>query len=510
MIVSLVLASLVSFVPQAQAAVAFNTFPISYTQLENRDFSMIDARDVSAGGSLSTSQSDHDNGVSANAGDEIEFVIYYHNSGVAEDEATNTIIKATLPGGVRQSHEVSATIDSDQTSPISSADAFRGGNIVIYLSGNAQTLEFIQGSVKHFPNRATAAQIPQNGDSLIGSGLNIGTVKGCFEFSGFVTFRARVGGQVTETRGLSIVKRVLNVSKSETIFRDSTLASPGERLRFEVRFETTGSASQNNVIARDVLPGRLTRIEGSMREGGISVSTSYESDFFGAGRNFGTLPAGISKTITFETNVAETSQFTGTTNLVNTANVRSDQISTRQDDAEVTVQLVLGTSFALRKTAFNLTKGADATTVSADPGDIIVYTLYYLNTGQTMITGAVIEDNIHDVLELAEIVNQGGALAVNSVIRWEPITVIAGSEVSRSFQVRVRAVSLFPATSDLVMVNTYGNEIRVTVRRPQVAGITPARTGPAEWLAASLAGLVTAGYWVYRRKLKVESEKLKV
>ena len=115
---------------------------------------MIDARNVSDGGSFSSSQSDHDNGVTADAGEEIEFQIYYHNSGVTEDEATNVVVRAFLPGGTRDIHEVSATIDSDQTSAISSADAFRGGNIDIHINGDAQTLQFISGSVLWFPNRS--------------------------------------------------------------------------------------------------------------------------------------------------------------------------------------------------------------------------------------------------------------------------------------------------------------------------------------------------------------------
>lgn len=503
LVTGLVLSGVVFAAPSARAAVAFNTFEISYSSATNRDLPMIDARNVSRGGVLSSSQSDHDNGVSAESGDEIEFVIYYHNTGVPEDEATNVIVRAILPGGSRNSHEVSATIASDQTSAISSSSSFRGGNITINLSGQAQNLEFISGSVRHFPNRTTSGQIPSGGDNLVGSGLNIGTIRGCFEFSGFVTFRARVG-QVGQDRNLSLIKRVLNVTKGETSFRDSTIANPGDRLRFEIRFDLGGNASQNNVIVRDILPSRVSRVDGSVREGGGTVSSSYESDLFGSGRNLGTLSAGSSKTITFEANVSDSSQFVGTNTLTNTANIRSDQVSTRQDDAEVIVQLVLGTSFSLRKTAFNLTKGVEAPTAFADPGDVITYSLYYRNTGQTNITGAVIEDNIHDVLELVEITNFGNAVSVNSVIKWNPVDVPAGVEISRTFQVRVRDASLFPAGSDLVMTNIYGNEVRVSVRRPQVLGLPP-RTGAAEWLSGSLASLVTFGYFLYRRRLKIIS-----
>ena len=489
-------------VAPVQAAVAFNTFPISYSPSTNHDWPMIDARNVSDGGSFSSSQSDHDNGVTADAGEEIEFQIYYHNSGVTEDEATNVVVRAFLPGGTRDIHEVSATIDSDQTSAISSADAFRGGNIDIHINGDAQTLQFISGSVLWFPNRSTSSQFLSNANSLVGSGVNIGTIKGCFDFSGFLTFRARGGstGTSSQDRDLSISKRVTNVTRADGSLRDSTNANPGDRVHFEIRFDVQGNASQNDVIARDIMPSRLIFVSGSLRvDGGFF---SNENEFFGGGRNFGTLNAGRNIVITYDATVASAGAFSGTTFLTNTANVRSDQVGTRQDEADVVVQPAAATtSFSLRKTAFNSTKGVDATTVAADPGDSITYTLFYRNAGSVQINNVIIEDEIHDVLELAFITDQGGATSVNSVIRYSPVSVPAGVEVSRSFQVRVREANLFPANSELVMVNVYGNEVRIPVRKPRVIGVvTPPRTGPSEIVMVALASLTTAGYWLYERR----------
>jgi len=491
-------------VPAAQAAVAFNTFPISYSASTNHDWPMIEARNVSDGGSFSSSQSDHDNGVTADAGDEVEFQVYYHNSGVAEDEATNVIVRANLPGGTRDIHEVSATIDSDQTSAISSSDAFRGGNIDIRINGSAQTLEFISGSVVWYPNHSTASQSLSNSNSLLSSGVNIGTVKGCFDFSGFLTFRARVGSTSTpsEERDLSISKRVINVTKGDGSLRDSTNANPHDRVRFEIRFDIRGNASQSNVIVRDIMPSRLQLISGSLRVDGSTISN--ESEFFGSGRNFGTLSAGRNIVIVYEVTVSESGSFSGTTVLTNTSNVRSDQVGTRQDEADVVVQpSAATTSFSLRKAAFNVTKGVDATTVAADPGDSVTYTLFYKNTGTITLNNVVIEDEIHDVLELSSITDQGGATSVNSVIRYSSVTIPSGVEVSRSFQVRVREANAFPVNSDLVMVNVYGNEVRVQVRKPQVAAVvTPPRTGPSEMITLSLAALTTAGYWLTQRRKK--------
>lgn len=502
-LVVLVAVGSTGLVDLAHAVVAFNTFPISYTPQQNNDLPMIDARNISKGGTYSTSQADHDNGVLADPNDIVEFQIYYHNTATPEEVARNVIVKANLPGGSRGSHEVSATIDSDETELIQSNSAFRGGNIVVNISGNvSQTLEFISGSVRHFPNRGTSGQTPSNGDSLLGTGLNIGSIQGCFEFSGFVTFRARVGQAIVSERNLSINKRVLNVSKGHTVFLDEAPASPGDRVRFEVRLEMLGNDSQTNIITRDLLPAQLSWAPGSMRMDGANVTESFEQEFRGSGRNLGTITSGASRVMTFEAIVAGSGTFgnIGTT-LTNVANVRSDQVQTKQDEARVIVTLPTDTQLALRKTAFNQTQGVDATTLPANPGDVITYTLYYKNTGATQTNNVVIEDNIQDIRELADLINLGGAESVNGLIRYPIVNVPAGVEVSRSFQIRVKQASEFPSISDLVMTNIYGNQVRIPVRKPEVFGaITPPRTGAGEWTAGILAALATTAYVYFERK----------
>jgi uncharacterized repeat protein (TIGR01451 family) len=500
-----VVVGLLGLVPVAQAAPAFNAFPISYTPQTNMDLPMIDARNVTQSGSFSTSQADHDSGVSANPGDVIEFEIYYHNAAVAEDAATNVLIKASLPGGTRQSHEASATISSDQTATVSSTDAFRGGNIFININGSAQTLTFMPGSVQWFPQRSSTASSLSNSDNLLGSGVNIGTVQGCFNFSGFLTFQAQVGNQTTTTttqnQNLSISKQVLNVTRGDNNYNQSTTANPGDRVRFRVSFNTSGTGSQTNVIVRDILPPQLSYVSGTLQLDGSAVSNQF--DFFGAGLNLGTQFAGNSHTLIFDANVAQGQAFSGSSSLINTANVRSDQVFTHQDQVTVSVQQVQGVAqSSLRKTAFNVTQGVDATIRPANPGDIIAYSLYFKNTGQTAISGAVIQDDISDVEQLSQVVDQGGATSLNGSIVYAPVDVPAGVEVSRTFQVKVMAANLIPSNSDLVMDNVYGNEVRILVNRPQVRGATvPPRTGPNEWFPVVLASLATAGYAV-RRKLK--------
>lgn len=187
------LALIAALPASAAAAAAFNTLPISYIPQADHDLPMIDAKNITLGGAFSADQADHDDGVIANPGDIVEFLIYYHNSGGTDDAAYNVIIKAVLQEGNLLDHDVSAHIVSDQTPVVTSDSVSRGGNITIHVGSQPRNLEFIAGSTKHFPRKTAVGQTVSDGGNISTKGVNIGTVRGGFEFSGFVTFRARAG-----------------------------------------------------------------------------------------------------------------------------------------------------------------------------------------------------------------------------------------------------------------------------------------------------------------------------
>lgn len=295
-------------------------------------------------------------------------------------------------------------------------------------------------------------------------------------------------------RELRVVKEVSNLTRG-TGFGSSVSARTGDRVRFEINVTNTGDARQTNVRVRDALPTGLSFISGS---GTIDGDDDDIFGLLGSGLNIGSLDEDETVTIGFDATVTASGNLT----LTNRAFARSDQVSERQDQAQVFVSAaVAGAQFAQSKSAFNNTKGVDATTVAADPADVITYTLTFRNTGGITLTNVIIEDNISDILELATIVNQGGAREVTGgVIRWDRVDVAAGSQVARTFQVRVKQAGEIPSTSDLLMVNFFGNEVRVSVRLVLGAALPP-RTGAGEWLAGALAVLSTAGYWIYKKKL---------
>ena len=182
----------------------------------------------------------------------------------------------------------------------------------------------------------------------------------------------------------------------------------------------------------------------------------------------------------------------------------ADNATSMTDTASVTViGRVLGGNIDLlqSKRAFNQTRGVDATTVTAQSGDIIVYTLSVENRGNQAATNFVVEDDIRDILELAELTSFGDATFNLGLYKlsWPAVTVPAGSKVDKVFTVRVR--SAFPSASDFVMTNFYGN--RVDVRVPRVGGefIAP-KTGATLALSLLFASLTVASYALRKEKFR--------
>ena len=454
------------------------------------DFSITkQVQNLRSGSGLATS-------VSANPGDRVHFQINFNTTGYSSQD--NVTIRDDLPyylqfvsGSLRLDGNVvvnepmffNTGINLGTLAPNSYHTASFDANAASYLSGYYALTNTADVFSSQIYNREASAQVIVNGGPV-----NNGT---------------------GSTYDLFISKQVLNVTRGEVRYQDSVTANPGDRVRFEIRVNTLGNSWQTNVIVRDSLSSQLSFVTATQTLDGSMVGNQF--DLFDSGLKLGGLSAGMQKTIRFEANVASLTALSSTTIFSNTANVRSDQVAARQASATVYAQLILGISFQQRQTAFNLTQGVDATATVANPGDTITYTLYYRNTGFSPLIGVTIQDDIASVLELAQMTNTGGAVVDNNVIRFGQVNLEAGAELARSFQVQIREAKYFPANSDLVMVNVYGNELMIPVRKGAVAGlitVTPPRTGAGEWLAGILAIVATAGYWVYRRKKTKHAENL--
>lgn len=181
----------------------------------------------------------------------------------------------------------------------------------------------------------------------------------------------------------------------------------------------------------------------------------------------------------------------------------------RSNDSDVSENTVLST------TVYNQTKSADAVTVTANPNDVIVYTLTVSNTSEDVIPGYVVETNIGDLSELANLTDAAGANynANTNSLMWTPLDIPAEGSITKEFTVRVK--ENLPAGSDLLMTLSFNNEVAVAVAPAQVAGNanptptpnpTPGpspsyaapTTGPSLWFAILLGLVFTVGLLLYR------------
>jgi uncharacterized repeat protein (TIGR01451 family) len=472
---------------------AFAVFPIGYNGAQNTDYPLLDGRNVTAGGSYSTSQDDHDNGITANAGDTVEFIIYYHNGAAdaPENTAHNVRVRAILPNVASNSLTVSAAISADNASTVTSSA--RGGDITVHLNGAPQTLTYISGSTVWYPERSSVGQALPDG-IVSDRGVNIGDIRGCWNFAGYVKFRARVGQSAAAT--LTINKTVATSASGS--FVDSVSVNASDLVYFRIITEAQ-NADASNVIIRDILPSGLIYQNNTTKVNGVAVSDS--TGLFGSGYNYGLLPRGGRVEITFAAQTASAEFFntSQTTTLTNTANARGDNVSTVQDTANVLVYgTVANASFTLSKSAYNQTQGVTAQAVMANPGDVINYTLSYRNTGSITMTNVVIEDDLTDVLKLADVINLGQGQMIGNTIRFPPVSVPPGVAVDKTFQVRVRDV--INSTADLTMTNIYGNRVDIQIRPPIVKGVYYApKTGPKEDMVFILAFLATAAFYIYHK-----------
>jgi len=124
----------------------------------------------------------------ANVGEVISVHIYYHNT-IAPD-ALNTRITLSQPAGQLTAHTFTGSVVADNAPTAS-------GVASVNLT-SAQTLNYIPGSLRWYPNQAninTALPLGQTGAEIFTPlGLNLGTVSAGWATQGTVVLRFQVGG----------------------------------------------------------------------------------------------------------------------------------------------------------------------------------------------------------------------------------------------------------------------------------------------------------------------------
>jgi uncharacterized repeat protein (TIGR01451 family) len=169
------------------------------------------------------------------------------------------------------------------------------------------------------------------------------------------------------------------------------------------------------------------------------------------------------------------------------------------------------------KTASNTTQSiTDANSTTAQPGDVIVYTIYAANAGKATVKAFVFQENMSDVLDYADIIDlHGGAIDnISKVVSWPAADIKSGATLSRQITIKVKmqipqtpASSSDPTHFDMIMTNVYGNTINIKLPSTvitTVASVTTTtlpNTGPGASLFISFIAVLVAGYFFARSRL---------
>lgn len=174
----------------------------------------------------------------------------------------------------------------------------------------------------------------------------------------------------------------------------------------------------------------------------------------------------------------------------------------------------------LSKKARNITQDiSNANGTQAKAGDNIEYTLSVTNRSRETREAFVIEENLEDVLEYADLIDASGATFSETPVRmlsWEPVDIRPNETVNRTILIKVKtpipttpASTSDPYSYDLKMTNVYGNSIQIDLPPHPIKTVERTITQlPNTGLGANvLIGAVLLGsatYFYYRSRLLVK------
>jgi uncharacterized repeat protein (TIGR01451 family) len=190
--------------------------------------------------------------------------------------------------------------------------------------------------------------------------------------------------------------------------------------------------------------------------------------------------------------------------------------STGQQDALACV--------VLHKKALNSTQNiVNANNTTAQPNDVIVYTLSAENTGKADIDKYTFQESLGDVLDYADVVDlHGGNMDKNNIVSW-PVEKIKAGNIA-GHQITVKVKNPIPSTPvgtsntaqfDLIMTNTYGDTINIKVPAPPIKAIQAAatnlpNTGPGATIILAASVVMISGYFYGRARLLAKESVLAI
>ena len=326
--------------------VTFNSITDNPKQGDERDFFKI--RNYTDGGQFTDK-------INLEVGKEYEITAYYHNNAATPYNSAENNYKGIAKGAFMRV-EMPEVIGAGETGRM---NAFVGASNAKHLDKNGNDLgnqvwDEVYGTnngtgdmiLRYVQNSAT---IRNNGalngtavslDSLISqSGTPLGydkldgTLPGCEQYSGFVTYRITV-----DQPNFDLYKEVRKAGVGD--WGEKVEVDPGDEVEFRIKYKNTGTIKQEPVTINDKLPTGLTYVAGSTLFSNQTTGNQYvaagSEDIVNNGLNLGGYLPGGSVYVKFKAKVDEASLKCGVNNFVNNAYANTEN-GTKRDTAEVVV-----------------------------------------------------------------------------------------------------------------------------------------------------------------------------
>jgi len=277
------------------------------------------------------------------AGKEYTIFMYYHNNAASNLNAGGTGIaqgayaKAQIPAVVAKgsaSTKAVGYIGASNANPLQVWDDISFSN----ATAGDIALRYVDGSAKIYNQGATNGATLS--DNIITTGATLGydalngTIPGCNEFSGYITFTVKA-----DQPNFDLQKQVRLAGTTE--WKESVEAQPGATVEYQLQYKNTGTTQQNNVVLKDTLPANIAYVAGSTYLKNVSNPSAKQinDDLTTAtGINIGNYAPDSVAYVKFSAKVNSNKDlFCSTTTLHNVARVETNNGS-KSDAADVVVK----------------------------------------------------------------------------------------------------------------------------------------------------------------------------
>ena len=278
-------------------------------------------------------------------GKEYQVYIYYHNNaasntnqsgfGVAVNTKVSTSYPSVLSAGEKGTINALITwnyITQDNPNNMQTGKVW--DEAFLTTKSDKVSIKYKAGSVVlHNSGSANGAVINPsiftNDGALIGYNKLSGTVPGCAEYSGYITYTL-----VAEKTDASLDKKV---SLDGENWAENVTAQPGQTVFYTATFTNTGNTTLKNVIVKDAPNAKLSLVPGSIKVFDSSNPDGKTIDDIIAttGYTSGDLVPGASIRVTYQLKVADDADCGA--NLRNTISVKYNSGEEKTDNANVTV-----------------------------------------------------------------------------------------------------------------------------------------------------------------------------